>query len=128
MRLVAIHATYEGCPPGVAGFGSARTETHISLGKEYEAHAIAVFQGTVVVQVINDLNIIVWKPAWFFKSHDSFVPVDWICNLFDAEPVMVIGPEFVASSLLAYNSMVELDDDQVQRFRQRLARIKEQES
>ena len=124
MRVRAIRTAYRDCPPEVAAFGGPETQTYISLGNTYEVHAISVYEGIVHLQIINDLNIIVWKPAWFFEMESTSVPKDWICNLFQDNPTMVLGPEFVAAGLASYASMVELDDDQVQRFRRRLEKLK----
>ena len=45
---------------------------------------------------------------------------DWICNTFDDEPAMVIGPEFIAANVLSYNAMAELELEMRRKFRYRL--------
>lgn len=95
-------------------------QTFISLGKEYEVHAMVVFQGKISVQIVDDLRMINWYPAWFFEVCESALPNDWICNLFDGEPAMIIGPKFVAKDIDSYAAMVELEDDLVQQFWRRL--------
>lgn len=95
-------------------------QTFITLGKEYEVHAMSLFKGQLNVQIIDDLRRINWYPAWFFETFDSSVPSDWICNLFNSELSMVIGPKFLAESIESCSSMVQLDDDLVQKFWRRL--------
>ena len=68
-----------------------------------------------------------WYPAWFFEICDSSLANDWVCSFFDAEPTMVLGPEFVAKDKVSYAAMVELQDEQVQRFWRRLDSRKQEE-
>jgi hypothetical protein len=102
-------------------------QTFISSGKEYEVHAMAVFQDRLHVQIVDDLRMIRWYPAWFFETFDTSVPTDWICSMFNGEPSMVVGPRFLAESISSYNSMVELEDDLVQQFWRRLDSQKKEE-
>ena len=127
MRVKAIHDKFEGCPPAVAGAGFPQSQTHISIGKKYEVFAMSVFKGVVFVQFINDLKAISWLPSWFFEVSDSSLRSDWICSLFDSEPTMVLGPEFVAKDTASYAAIVELEDEQVQRFWRRLDARKQEE-
>lgn len=96
------------------------TQTFIAEGKEYLVHAIAVFQGKVSLQIVDDVPMISWYPTWFFEVSDHSIPHDWICSAFEDEPKLVIGPEFVAKDIASYCAMVELSDEQVQRFWRRL--------
>jgi hypothetical protein len=91
-------------------------QTTVAPGKEYEVHAAAVFEGLVLMQVIDDLGYPGWKPAWLFDVVDTTVPTDWICSTFHDDPSFVLGPEFIASSLEGYAAMVELEPEQVERF------------
>ena len=92
----------------------------ISEDKVYDVHAISVFEGKISLLVVDDLRMINWYPSWFFEISGSSLPDDWICNLFDGEPTMVVGPEFVVKDIASYCAMVELEDEQVQRFWRRL--------
>jgi hypothetical protein len=131
MRVKATRTKFEDCPPLVAQMGFPKTILHISVGKEYEVFALSVFKGAVILQILTDLNIIGWVPAWFFEICDKSMPTDWVCNMFELEPSLVIGPDFITTDISAYTSMVELDDDQIQKFWQRFESIykdKEEES
>ncbi len=120
MRVRAIRNKYADCPAAIAAIGSPQSKTHISTGKEYEVHALSVFKGVVFVQIVNDLNIIAWKPAWFFEVCDATVPSDWICSLPGENLQMVQGPKFIAADEASYNRMVELDAESVTAFWRRV--------
>ncbi len=92
----------------------------VSPGKEYEVHAVAVFEGQVVMLVVNDLGHPNWRPAWLFDVVDSAIPTDWICSTFHDEPSLVLGPDFIAGSVEEYNAMAELEPEQVERFWRRV--------
>ncbi len=121
MRVSAIKDSLDQCPPAVAGVGSAASKAHISLGKQYQVHAVSIVRGVVLFQIIDDSQAITWLPAWLFETSDSSVPKDWICNWFATDPQMVLGAEFVASSQASYHKMVALDPVSVAAFRSRLA-------
>lgn len=121
MRLLAIRQTFEGCPPEVlrvAGF--PESITHITREKEYEAFAVAVWDGVPFVQIICDLEVETWLPKWLFTlvSHD--IPSDWIINCFEGEVSRVLGPSFVAESKEAYDAMVNLEVVATTNYWQRL--------
>jgi len=120
MRARATRNKYQDCPAAIAAFGSPESKTHISIGREYEVYALSVFQGVVCLQIINDADIISWKPAWFFEVSDATVPGDWICSLPDDNVQMVLGPPFVAADKDSYIRMVELDSDSVATFWERI--------
>lgn len=92
----------------------------ITPGKEYEVHAAAVFEGLLLVQVIDDVGYPAWKPAWLFDVVDRAVPTDWICSTFHDDPSLVLGPEFIAGGQERYAAMVELEPEQVERFWKRI--------
>ena len=121
MRARAIHNKFEGCPPMIANFGSPTSFTGISIGKEYDVHALSVFQVIVFFQIVTDVRIISWLPTWFFELCELHMPSDWICNLLTGDLQMVIGSDFVATDEASYNLMVELDVDAVAKFWQRTA-------
>jgi len=120
MRAKAIRNKFEGCPPAIAAIGSPESQTHLSLGMEYEVFALSVFQGVVFLQVVVDANHITWLPAWFFEVCEATVPGDWICSLPGESLQMVLGPEFIAADEACYNQMVELDSKSVAAFWRRL--------
>lgn len=92
----------------------------ITPGREYEVHAITVFEGVTAVQIINDLDFPNWRPAWLFEITDNALPDDWICSFWRSEPSLVLGPDFLAKDEEAYRSMVELEPEQVDRFWSRI--------
>lgn len=92
----------------------------LTVGRQYEVHAIAVFEGVTRFQVVDDLGYPHWYPTWLFEVSDTTMPSDWICNVFRDEPALVIGPNFVAGDLAAYEAMVELDSEKVDLFWKRV--------
>jgi len=120
MRAKAIRNTFEGCPPAIAAIGSPESQTHLSLGMEYEVFALSVFQGVVFLQVVVAASHITWLPAWFFEVCEPTVPDDWICSLPRENLQMVLGPKSVAADESSYNRMVELDPESVAAFWQRV--------
>lgn len=120
MRVKATRNNFEGCPPAVAAFGSPQSETNITLGKEYEVHALSVFQGVVCLQIVGNVNIITWLPSWFFEISEATMPDDWVCCLPGGDLQMVLGPKFLAADESSYNRMVELDSESVMAFWQRV--------
>src|SRR5882672_7751893 len=121
MRVTATRDTFDECPPCIAAAGCATSKPHISVGQQYEVHAVSIVRGVVLFQILDDLQAITWLPASLFETCDSSVPQDWICNWFATDPQMVLGPEFVASSQASCQKMVALDPASVAAFRSRLA-------
>lgn len=121
MRVSPTRNSFDGCPPELAALGfSAASQVEVSLGKEYDVHAMSLFRGVLFLQLVDDTDGIAWLPAWLFDVRDSSLPEDFICNLFGGEVGMVIGPEFVAADESSYSRMVELDPALVERFWGRL--------
>ena len=117
MRLLAIHQTFEQCPPEVlrvAGFPAS--VTHITKGKEYEAFAVAIWNGVPFVQIICDLGIETWLPKWLFSFVGHDIPNDWIINCFEGDVSLVLAPSFIAESREAYEAMVNLDSVATTKF------------
>jgi hypothetical protein len=127
IRVKAIRNKFVGCPAAVAAFGSPQSETYLTLGQEYDVHAMSFFKGVVFFQIVY-LKFPIWLPAWFFEVRDATIPNDWICSLPGDHLQMVVGPEFLAADEASYNRMVELEPELVAAFWQRvdaLARAKE---
>ena len=120
MRVKAIRNKFEDTPADLRAIGSPESKTHISVERAYEVYALSVFKGVVFVQIVNDLEIITWLPAWFFDVTDPSVPRDWICSLPMSDVQMIIGPDFVAADEASYSRMVELDAESVAAFWRRL--------
>lgn len=102
-------------------------QTLTTVGADYEVHAMSVFEGVVLLQVIDDVGYPGWKPAWLFDVLDSAMPSDWICSTFHDEPSLVVGPSFVAAGLEGYQAMVELEPKQVDLFWRRVDQQRERD-
>lgn len=124
MRVVARDVDPLDAPPAVAPF-AVPGQVFLTPNRTYDVHAIAVFEGVVALQVMDDLwaetRLPDWYPAWLFDVVERSLDDDWIVGVFQAEPAIVIGPDFVAASLESYEQMVELYRDKVDRFRRRIA-------
>jgi hypothetical protein len=92
----------------------------VTVGVEYDVHAAAVFEGLVLMLLVDDLGYPGWKPAWLFDVVDSAIPNDWIFCSFHDDPALVLGPDFIARSVESYTAMVELEPGQVERFWSRI--------
>jgi hypothetical protein len=117
MRVRARQADPSTAPTGVRPYLG---QTLVTGGKEYDVHAAAVFDGLLMMQIVDDLGYPGWKPAWLFDVVDTAIPNDWVCSAFHDDPELVLGPDFVAHSLEGYTAMVELVPEQVERFWKRV--------
>lgn len=118
MIVRAVHDSLKDAPPEVIASGwSRQAELHVTRSREYEVHALAVYQGHTHYQVIADIDWPVWLPWCVFEVADSSVPADWRANSFPALGVqLVIGPQFVAGSEDSYQAMVESESGQLDLF------------
>lgn len=124
MRILAKRNNFKDCPSEMAAKGFfPESQTDITIGKEYEVHALSLFNGLLSFQIIDDYDYPSWLPSWLFDVIDSSLPDDWICNVFVGDsPHFVLGPIFVATDELSYANMVEMDPQSVECF---WSRIKE---
>jgi hypothetical protein len=95
-------------------------QSFVTPDREYEVHAVVVYNGVVLFQVVDDLGDPNWRPAMLFDVVDASVPDDWICTSFREQPTLLLGPEFVAKDIDAYERMVELEASQVDCFWKRI--------
>ena len=95
-------------------------QVSVTAGREYDVHAMTVFQGYVKLQIVDDLGYPTWRPAWLFDVVDPSIPNDWIASAFRTEPSLVVGPPFLARDLDAYARMVQLESTEVHLFWKRL--------
>ena len=116
MRVKATRSKFKDCPPEIAAFGSPESDTDISVGTQYEVYAVSTYQGVVSFQIVSDVEMITWLPAWFFEVCDSSIPDDWICNIFPTTGQLVLGPDFVAASEFSYSQMVEVNEESAAKF------------
>ena len=119
MRVIAREVNWGECPHEIASY-TKQPETFITVGRDYEVHAVAIFKGFPGLQVVDDLRQPSWEAGWLFDVVENAIPEDWICNVFREEPVLVLGPDFVARDRVSYGAMVELEADQVDRFWKRV--------
>jgi hypothetical protein len=122
MRVAALRRDPLDAPPSVAPY-AVPGQVFLTPGREYAVHAIAVYQGLVLFQLTDDTwqesRLPAWYPSWLFSLTDAAVAEDWVVGVFEAEPALVIGPEFVASDLESYEQMVQLHRSALERFRTR---------
>lgn len=127
MRVRARQVNWDECPNELAPY-TKRSQTFLTVGREYEAQALIVFKGFPVLQVVDDHRRPSWYATWLFDIVDHVIPTDWICNFLHEEPSMLLGPEFIVKDEESYGAMVELEADQVDRFWKRLDAMKSDES
>jgi hypothetical protein len=106
-----------------AGY-SHQTVIKITKNIEYEVYAVAVFKGRISLQIINDVELPTWLPINFFELCDDVLPQGWVCNFFEDDPKMVMGPEFVSRDLTSYSAMVTLEPEKTKQFWERVKRLK----
>jgi hypothetical protein len=119
MLAVARQVDLASLPGAVARFAPLG-QVFVTAGRRYEVFAVSVFEGQVAFQVVDDIEYPAWLPAVLFDLEDATLPSDWICNIFQQEPTLVLGPRFVANSLDVYRKMVELEADSVTQFWERV--------
>lgn len=120
MRVRAIDVEWSKLEPAVMRFVS-KSQTLLTPGTEYDVHAVSVYKGVVFVLVVDDLKTPVFYPSALFETACTETPRDWKCNLIRKDGVdLVLGPDFVARDLNAYNSMVDQEFDQAIRLRDRI--------
>ena len=113
MRVCARLVDYAASPSTVRPYLG---QVFVTAGKEYDIHAVAVFEGIVLMLFVNDLRHPGWSPAWLFNVVDSALSADWICSTFPDDPTLILGPEFIAGDQKRYAAMVNLEPEQVERF------------
>lgn len=103
--------------PSNEAFFVSPTQTFLSSDKDYEVHAVSVYDGVTFLQVVDDLETPIFLPRALFDVVDVRVPEDWICNVMPSGPVqLVLGPPFVATSLDSYQAMIDQRKAQVEEF------------
>jgi hypothetical protein len=97
------------------------SQLFFSASREYEVHAISVYDEVTFLLVVDDLNTPSFRPRVAFDTIEAGVPADWICNTFANGPIqLLLGPEFIAKNADAYNAMVDQERVQVEAFWQRI--------
>ena len=122
MIAVVHRDSYEKVPSELKMYQHSSSQIFLTMGKEYEVHAVTVFEGLVLFQVADDLRYPAWYPAWLFNIVDTAIPDDWICNSFHDEPKLVVGPSFFVQDEASYCAMVELEPEPVEQFWSRVNR------
>lgn len=106
-------------------FCSIRTNLYLTKESTYTVYALSMFKGNLFLQIINDLDEPCWIPASFFEIINNKVQSDWVCNLFDKEPKMILGPSFIAKDIRSYNAMVEQEPKETKLFWGMVEKIKD---
>ncbi len=119
MRVLARRVHASDAPADVRPYLG---QSFVTADREYEVHAVALFERVVLVLVVDDKGHPSWRPTWLFDMRDASVPSDWICNLFHEDPLTVMGPEFIARDQASYVAMVEQDPEPLRLFRERVSR------
>jgi hypothetical protein len=126
MKAIAIRSSYADAPEFILKMGnSSSSRVELSVGREYQVCAISRWRGVLFFQVVNDASLPDWFPAWLFRLTEQSLASDWIFSTFDGEIEMVIGPSFIASSISAYQAMVELHPASVKSFWQNIRKAEE---
>ena len=123
MKVTARSVDWAACPQNIRPY-TVKSQTFLTVGQEYDVHALAIFKGHPMLQIVNDIGWPSWCAGWLFDTTDEAVPSDRICTLLHEEPSLLLGPEFVARDEDAYGFMVELEADQVDRFWKRVEALK----
>jgi hypothetical protein len=123
MEVIARQVDLAQAPASIARLVTPG-QVFVTAGKRYEVFAVALFEGRLTLQIVDDLRYPAWLPIWLFEVADPALPPDWICNLFHDEPALLLGPHFVAKDQAAHASMVELEADQVDRFWKRVESLR----
>ena len=118
MKVRAVWNKYIDRPAHIARDGGGpQSQSHLTIGKEYDVYAISFYDGCLKLLIIDDTETESLKPSWFFEIVDRSLPHDWEINLFkDEEPQGIIGPEFFVRDGESYNALVEEHPDAVEKF------------
>lgn len=118
MKVRAIRNSYADAPPHVAWGTSPRSQTHLTVGKEYDVYTISFYKACLCLLVIDDFGTESFKPSWFFEIVDRKVPKDWQVNLFDDGDRLqgLIGPEFIVRDGESYDALIEQEPEAVEKM------------
>jgi hypothetical protein len=104
------------------------TQLFLSVSRDYDAHAVSVYDGVSFLLVVDDKDTPVFLPRLLFEVLEPSIPRDWICNLFPCGPVqLVLGPAFLARDLVSYNAMVDQEAAQVENLWRRIESQRQEE-
>lgn len=88
----------------------------ITKGKGYTIFALSNWKNVFFYLIISDENCPEWIPSNVFNLIDGSIPNDWIINHISETLKMILGPEYIARSEEAYNSMVQLESNSIKMF------------
>ena len=125
MRIRAIDIEWTGLAVHLAPFVS-KLQMFVTPGAEYVVHALSVYKKVVFVLIVDDTESPVFVPSSLFETVSNDVPADWKCNLIaECEVELVVGPDFIAKDLNAYNGMIDHESDQIARFWNRMREMRD---
>jgi hypothetical protein len=123
MKLIAKQDNYRD-HPSRSKYINRPGKIFLTIEKQYEVWAIAKFEDLIFLQVINDIDYPAWYDSWLFDIVEMSLPHDWVCNLFNDEPSLILGPSFIVKDITSYNAMVELEPESVKTFWERVKTTK----
>lgn len=115
MRVIAKLVDRTQVPPDLI-YSVSESQMFVTVGVEYDVHALSIFEGRASVLIVDDHGYPVWRKCWLFDQVETTIPADWICTLHDDEPRLLLGPEFIAKDIESYAAMVQHEADQVDKF------------
>lgn len=118
MKVRAIRNSFVDAPPHVAKKGFPRTQTHLTVGKEYDVYAMSFYEGCLSLLVIADHGHESFRPSWFFEIVERTLPADWQVNLFDDGNYLqgLIGPEFIVRDGESYDALINEEPKAVEKM------------
>ncbi len=119
MKASAREFSWEAVPSSVQPY-LKEDQVSVSPGWQYRVHAVSMYRGTTFLLLIDDLQSVVFLPAWAFDITDKSLEPDWILSLELGGGVsFVLGPEAVAADLPSYSRFVDQEPDAVDAVFQR---------
>lgn len=119
MRAKAIIDKYEDLSDEIKTFFQ-EDFIDVTLDREYNIYALSSWENHFFFLIRSDSDFPAWPHSSIFSVTDSGIPDDWICTIRSGQVKMILGPEFVADDIEAYNSMVELETEAVKSFWERV--------
>ena len=94
-----------------------KSQTYLTIGKEYSIYGYSVYKGIVFLLLIDDLERPKFFPASIFELICNDLPSDWGININLGHDVeLVAGPDFLVEDLESYVAMVDGEIDLVSRL------------
>lgn len=95
-------------------------EPNLKIGEEHEVHGVAIIEDRMHYLLLRGDFYTSFKLSWQFELPDSPIPSEWICSLFREVDCLLLGPDFVAGSLDAYQIAAESSQEVAGKLRRRV--------